>query len=242
MKIAKYHLCGNNFLIIKKEDNVSYEALSFSLCNEKISIGGDGLIVYNNHSMDIFNQDGTKAKMCGNGIRCLYAHLLKNKEYSLSQITITIDKNEYHLRKDDPYISLIYPLKVPYFLNEIVLGESIISSFLINIGVIHQIVPYQENLVTYLKTSSPHLSYNLNLYRLISKQEIEVLTYEKGVGFTSSCGSGIIGTIIVLNSLNQIEFPLMIKSTYDEQICLLEKDHLVLQGIPKFIYEVDIDA
>ena len=72
MKIEKYHGLGNNFLIVKHEENRDYTDLSLKLCNDKLSVGADGLIVYklNPLEMNIFNKDGSEALMCGNGIRC----------------------------------------------------------------------------------------------------------------------------------------------------------------------------
>ena len=75
---TKMQATGNDFIIIntiENEINYSYKLLAKFLCDRHYSIGGDGLILLEksdcaNYKMRIFNQDGTEAEMCGNGIRC----------------------------------------------------------------------------------------------------------------------------------------------------------------------------
>ena len=45
MKIEKYHGLGNNFLLTEYKKGIDYKEVSRRLCNQKTSIGGDGLIV-----------------------------------------------------------------------------------------------------------------------------------------------------------------------------------------------------
>ena len=62
MKIEKYHGLGNSFLIVKYEENRNYRELSLKYCNNRLSIGADGLIVYKTNPLEMFiyNKDSSE--------------------------------------------------------------------------------------------------------------------------------------------------------------------------------------
>ena len=72
MEFQKYTGLGNDFIITN--ENISSEKVA-KLCDRRFGIGADGLIVAERRNdkffMKFFNSDGSRAKMCGNGIRCL---------------------------------------------------------------------------------------------------------------------------------------------------------------------------
>ncbi len=81
MEFAKVHGLGNDFILI---NNLKYKIpeekmgpLALNLCRQHFSIGGDGIILACEPTdpqydirFRIFNNDGSEAQMCGNGIRC----------------------------------------------------------------------------------------------------------------------------------------------------------------------------
>lgn len=82
---AKLHGLGNDFVMIEDLD----DAISFTpeqvqwICDRHFGIGGDGVIVVKPSPraecaayMDYYNSDGTKAQMCGNGVRCFAKFLV----------------------------------------------------------------------------------------------------------------------------------------------------------------------
>ena len=75
-RFKKYHGCGNDFIIINNLDNQLKFSTEFikQICDRHFGIGADGLILVekqnNNYFMNYYNADGSKAEMCGNGLRC----------------------------------------------------------------------------------------------------------------------------------------------------------------------------
>ena len=87
MKFWKLHGIGNDFIAIdgrfdsKKESE--YSQLAKDVCHRRFSVGADGLLVVkNSESADVemvyYNSDGSRAAMCGNGLRCFVKFVYDN--------------------------------------------------------------------------------------------------------------------------------------------------------------------
>ena len=80
MKFTKMHGCGNDYIYIDgaKEHIAQEEKPDFvrRVSDRHFGIGGDGVIFINpsdeaDFEMEMYNADGSRAEMCGNGIRCV---------------------------------------------------------------------------------------------------------------------------------------------------------------------------
>ena len=78
MKFTKMHGCGNDYIYINgfQEKIVQKEKIIPFLSDRHFGIGGDGVIFINSSpiadfEMEMYNADGSRAEMCGNGIRCV---------------------------------------------------------------------------------------------------------------------------------------------------------------------------
>ena len=90
MKFTKMHGCGNDYVYVDctKEVIPDIAATAVRVSDRHFGIGTDGLILIKSSEvadfeMDMYNADGSRGKMCGNGIRCVakyvYDHGLTNK-------------------------------------------------------------------------------------------------------------------------------------------------------------------
>src|SRR6266851_1746047 len=84
MRFSKAHAYGNDFLYVLAADVDGQDLgpLARELCDRHTGIGGDGLIVYrptpDGASMQLFNADGSRSEVSGNGVRGLAAILLRD--------------------------------------------------------------------------------------------------------------------------------------------------------------------
>ncbi len=88
MDFAKLHALGNDFLIVNAGETGGRRkplaSLAQDLCERHRGVGADGVVFFQptagdqeaDYSMLIFNADGSKAEMSGNGVRCLAAFLV----------------------------------------------------------------------------------------------------------------------------------------------------------------------
>jgi diaminopimelate epimerase len=95
LKFIKAHAYGNDFLYLRACDlptGVELGALARELCDRHTGIGADGLIVHepaaDGASMRLFNADGSRSEVSGNGVRGLAAILLRANDCHDAQVTI----------------------------------------------------------------------------------------------------------------------------------------------------------
>ena len=78
MKFTKMHGIGNDYVYINAIENEVEDPSSLAklVSDRHFGIGSDGLILIKasdraDFMMDMYNADGSRGKMCGNGIRCV---------------------------------------------------------------------------------------------------------------------------------------------------------------------------
>jgi diaminopimelate epimerase len=88
MKFTKMHGCGNDYIYIngfvEKVPNEEKPALAKRLSDRHFGVGSDGLIFINpskiaDFEMEMYNADGSRSEMCGNGIRCVGKYVYDKK-------------------------------------------------------------------------------------------------------------------------------------------------------------------
>ena len=122
MDFTKMHGTGNDFICVNgfKEHIEHPDELAKVLCDRHFGIGADGLLLIlppNKNPlleqadcrMELYNADGSRARMCGNGIRCLgkyvYVHGITKKTSLVVETLSGIRKLELQLHRDKMHTS-----------------------------------------------------------------------------------------------------------------------------------------
>ena len=86
---------GNDYVYINgmREDIDDGSDLAIRLSNRNFGIGSDGLILIKSSEvadfyMDMYNADGSRGKMCGNGIRCVGKYVYDKGLTKKTNITV----------------------------------------------------------------------------------------------------------------------------------------------------------
>ena len=216
MKFTKMQGAGNDFIIINNiEENIpeeKFSALAKTLCRRRMSIGADGMMIVErpkdggDYLMRFFNSDGSLGEMCGNGARCIARY---GYEKGLAGETQRIEttaglvigqrksKRMYTVRLND----------ITKFVQDVrpdIGGLQVLCDYveLGNPGLPHAVVQLpsgydmtRESLGNLGRALRKNEAFpkgaNVNFYRVVGENEIEELTYERGVeGFTLACGTG----------------------------------------------------
>lgn len=97
MYFTKMEGCGNDYIYVNGfEEQIPADEkprLARRLSDRHFGIGGDGLIFINpakeaDFEMEMYNADGSRAEMCGNGIRCVGKYVYDNGLTDKENITV----------------------------------------------------------------------------------------------------------------------------------------------------------
>lgn len=94
LTLTKHHGLGNDFLVAFHPHVDDLPALARSLCDRRTGVGADGLLIGESAEgyaaqMVLYNADGTRAEMSGNGIRCFAQALAARRGDLLTQRILT---------------------------------------------------------------------------------------------------------------------------------------------------------
>lgn len=230
---TKMHGIGNDYIYFDcRNGSPSHpEALSRALSDRNKGIGGDGIILIcpsriADFKMRIFNADGSEAKMCGNGSRCVgkYVYdygLTQNKEITLETLSgvkylylttgadnkvseVTVDMGAPVLSPASIPVNASDNLRIPVEVD----GHTI-EITAVSMGNPHGVV-FVDNLDTIdIPALGPVLEKhpmwpdraNIEFAQVLSPHEIRMRVWERGSGETQACGTGACATAVAASLL-----------------------------------------
>ncbi|GGI15899.1 diaminopimelate epimerase [Gottfriedia solisilvae] len=232
-RYTKMHGLGNNYIYVNMfEENLKEEDLSsiaISVSNIHTGIGSDGMILIcpsdvADVKMRVFNNDGSEAKNCGNGLRCVakyaFEHaLVKDTNFKIETIS-NIVKAIVHLENDavslvtinmgEPIFqrSLI-PIsgEEQEFAKDQILFEDELHSFIgVSMGNPHAVFEVRDIKNAPLTTLGPYVekhelfpeSVNVEFIECLPHNEINFVVWERGSGVTQACGTGACAAAVAM--------------------------------------------
>ena len=212
IEFYKYQGTGNDFIMIddrENEFNMHDNKLIAALCERKMGIGADGLILLRNHKMldfemIYFNADGNQSSMCGNGGRCIIA-FAEMLEIITTEATFMAIDGEHKGKTADDGISLQ--------MQDVSKIEGVGDGLVLDTGSPHYIemVDNLDNLDINkegrrIRNLPPFKQQGINVNFVLDAAKLQVRTYERGVeAETLSCGTGVVATAIAMHYANCIE-------------------------------------
>ncbi|MCT4660551.1 MAG: diaminopimelate epimerase [Tissierellales bacterium] len=234
LRFSKYQGIGNDFIIFEESEvvDLDFSLLAQNVCNRKFGIGADGMIICRrepNIEMVFYNADGSRAPMCGNGIRC-FGHYLKQSGLDGQEVDIkTLAGNltlEY--RNADGSSSRVYMGNPKWDVKEIpakvaksdmdkilrfkqILFDEDIELNSLYMGTTHTIVEVSQIDESYASQFGPAIENldiypektNVNFVNWVDEEHLEILTWERGVGITLACGTGACAAVVVGDVLSK---------------------------------------
>ena len=234
MKFTKMHGCGNDYIYINGlEEKILQEdkpELVRKISDRHFGIGGDGAIFINpsaeaDFEMEMYNADGSRAEMCGNGIRCVAKYVY---DYGLTDKTdisvISCGKIKYlqlflkEGKVDTVRVNMGTPIlnagDIPVISVSGKETESIIDEPItvqgkeykmtcVSMGNPHAVVFMDDVTNLEIEKIGPHFEkherfpkrINTEFVKVLDRQTVQMRVWERGTGETLACGTGCCATV-----------------------------------------------
>lgn len=240
MKFTKMHGLGNDYVYVncfeEKIDNPP--AVARFVSDRHFGIGSDGLIMINpsktaDFEMEMYNADGSRGEMCGNGIRCVAKYVYDYGLTGKTQISVeTLGGIKYlDLTVEDGKVSLVKvdmgkPELEADLIPIISEREQVIDEPIevdgkeyhmtgVSMGNPHAVIYVDDVKGLDLEKIGPKFEnherfpkrINTEFVHCIDRQTVEMRVWERGSGETLACGTGACAVAVssILNNLTDTQ-------------------------------------
>lgn len=241
IEFYKMHGTGNDYIYFDcfVQEIVDPEALAVKLSDRHFGIGGDGIILIKPSEnadcfMDMYNADGSRGKMCGNGIRCVARFMYDKGRVSgdtvqidtlsgIKDIRINTDQGRFKSVTVDMGAPALGPGSLPALIpgqgpvigHEIVTEWGVYAVTLVSMGNPHAVIFVDDTSAAPVERVGRIIEnhelfpekINVEFIRVIDRKNIEMRVWERGSGETLACGTGACASVVacVLNGLTETD-------------------------------------
>lgn len=232
MKFTKMEGLGNDYVYINcfKEEVENPEKLAVKLSDRHFGIGSDGLILIKpseiaDFKMDMYNADGSRSEMCGNGIRCVgkYVYdygLTDKKEISVETLAgikylkLNVENEKVSSVKVNMGAPILKPELIPVNLSDknhdiavqvpITVEGKVYKTTCVSMGNPHSVVFVDDTDSFPLEEVGPlfenHEMFpnriNAEFVQVTDRKHVKMRVWERGTGETLACGTGACATAV----------------------------------------------
>ena len=276
MKFTKMHGLGNDYVYVncfeEKIDNPP--AVARFVSDRHFGIGSDGLIMINpsktaDFEMEMYNADGSRGEMCGNGIRCVakyvYDYGLTDKTQisvetlgGIKYLDLTVEDGEVSLVKVDMGKPELEADLIPIISErEQVIDEPIevdgkeYHMTGVSMGNPHAVIYVDDVKGLDLEKIGPKFEnherfpkrINTEFVHCIDRQTVEMRVWERGSGETLACGTGACAVAVssILNNLTDTQVTVKLLGGDLQIEWDREKDRVFMTGPATVVFDGVID-
>lgn len=216
VRLTKHHGLGNDFLVALEEDNGPLRGdatMARALCDRRRGLGADGFIIgarSDDPSVDVvmhlWNADGSRAEMSGNGIRCLAQALAMSRdEHEATYLAMTdAGARELVVRDDAEHRLASVRVSMGRVAPGPVIPPSVAERLVddrhatVDMGNPHLVVLVPDlDAVDLVGTgawleSQFDAGVNVEFIAPADTDTIDLLVWERGAGVTEACGTGAV--------------------------------------------------
>jgi diaminopimelate epimerase len=198
--LQKWHGAGNDFLVDVRDAGQGEpwtSDLARAVCARATGVGADGLLVAilgEPVAMTLYNADGSRAEMSGNGARCLAAAVRRSTKSDLDALAVQTDAGVKTVR-------LVMESETSgrgsVDMGEVTFGDDIEGAWgVANVGNPHAAVfdnegwsdATREELAA--KLAAQLGGANVEFVTVLGPDHVRIRVIERGVGWTLACGTG----------------------------------------------------
>ena len=271
------HGIGNDYIYVNCfEEGIPADpaALSRRLSDRHFGIGSDGLILIRptengDAMMDLYNADGSRAMMCGNGIRCVgryvYERGIAKKETlridtlsGVKTLHLDVANGTVQSIEVDMGEPVLEPASIPVFLPgeravsvPVEMGDDVFSVTCVSMGNPHCVLFVEDVDTLDLEELGPRFEWNPLFPQGVNTEFIQPLpdgslkmrVWERGSGETWACGTGACASVVAACLCGKAERQSVVHLRGgDLSIHWREEDgHVMMRGPAAFVFDGEID-
>jgi diaminopimelate epimerase len=218
IRFTKAHACGNDFLIVTEDavQGCNWADVTRHLCARNTGIGADGIEFFawtgsNCGRLRLHNADGSIAEISGNGTRCVAAWMAHERRFQPGdEVEIATDAGIRVCRIDGTNtagefsVEVTAGMGVPVFKPlTIILADGLeVTGTTVSMGNPHFVIEVDDPEFAYAGFTWDSIAAeicahpdfpqqtNVEFMRIVNRSEIEIRIFERGVGPTTSSGTG----------------------------------------------------
>ena len=243
MKFTKMHGLGNDFVVIDAvTQNVRVTAsMARRLSDRKTGIGCDQVLIVEppsepdiDFNYRIFNCDGAEVEQCGNGARCLARFVQDRRLTGKNPIRVKTSNRVIELKMEnktqvavDMGIPELEPANIPFeaadkaTLYEIDVDGQTQQIAAVSMGNPHAVLKVDDVASAPVAELGAKLEshprfpnrVNVGFMQILSRSEIKLRVYERGVGETEACGSGACAAAVAALEQGLVDSPVTMQLT-----------------------------
>ena len=260
MHFTKMHGLGNDYLYVYGDVPDNIAELSRKLSDRHFGAGSDGMIYISpsrvaDFKMRIFNADGSEAKMCGNGIRCVGKYVYDKGYTDKTQLTIETLSG---IKKLAMQTSSGKVKNVTVNMGQAVVSEPMeltvdkrtIIGIPVSVGNPHFVVFVQDAGTVPLETLGPKIEkhpmfpdgVNVEFVQVRSETNLRMRVWERGSGVTMACGTGSCASVAAAVKNGFCHANEAVSVELDGGVLKITVDHkgnVQMNGPAEWIYEGD---
>ena len=276
MKFTKMQGLGNDYVYVNcfKEKIDTPPEVAKIVSNRHFGIGSDGLIMINpskvaDFEMEMYNADGSRGEMCGNGIRCVAKYVYDYGLTDKTQISVeTLGGIKYlDLTVEDGKVSLVKvdmgkPELEADLIPIISEREQVIDEPIevdgkeyhmtgVSMGNPHAVIYVDDVKGLDLEKIGPKFEnherfpkrINTEFVHCIDRQTVEMRVWERGSGETLACGTGACAVAVssILNNLTDTQVTVKLLGGDLQIEWDREKDRVFMTGPATVVFDGVID-
>lgn len=207
---------GNDFVVLEGPLLLSVDEIA-QVCDRRFGIGADGVLVVTKLDpvrMEYWNADGSPAGVCGNGLRCV-ARYAYDKGWTMDrnfEVATSVGGRGVRVLEDGVEVQLGRPS---------VSGHADIDGdrfHLIDVGNPHAVamvddpdVSEVDRIGQRLQTEEMFENGTNVEFALVKDGKVKMRVWERGVGETMACGTGMVAAAFVATKIDGLEGPISVE-------------------------------
>lgn len=261
MKFTKMQGLGNDYLYVYGEVPENIEELSVRLSDRHFGAGSDGMIYIctskiADFKMRVFNADGSEAKMCGNGIRCVGKYVYDKGYTDKTEITVETLSGIKNLKlnvKEGSVksVSVEMGLSKVEDETEIDVADQKVTLTPVSMGNPHVVLFVDDAEKIPLEVIGPQIEkhsmfpdgVNVEFVSVISDNEIRMRVWERGSGVTMACGTGACASVVASIKKGYCGYDESVFVTLDGgvlEINVSQDGSVIMKGPAEIVYDGEI--